>query len=34
MEFQSCFPIWDKLNTGQQTRILASLVEDEEAKAI
>ena len=26
MEFQSCFPIWDKLNTGQQTRILASLV--------
>lgn len=26
MEFQNCFPIWDKLNTGQQSRILDSLV--------
>ncbi|MCI9337430.1 MAG: Crp/Fnr family transcriptional regulator [Lachnospiraceae bacterium] len=26
MDFQSCFPIWDKLNTDQQNRILGSLV--------
>ncbi len=26
MEFQNCFPIWDKLNTSQQSRILDSLV--------
>ncbi len=26
MEFQSCFPIWDKLKKGQQARILGSLV--------
>ena len=26
MKFQSCFPIWNQLNTGQQTRILGSLV--------
>lgn len=25
MEFQSCFPIWNQLNTGQQSRILGSL---------
>ena len=25
MEFQNCFPIWDKLNTDQQARILGSL---------
>lgn len=27
MEFQSCFPIWDKLSPGQQRRILGSLSE-------
>ena len=26
MEFQSCFPIWDRLDTEQQARILGSLV--------
>ena len=26
MKFQSCFPIWNQLNTDQQTRILGSLV--------
>ena len=26
MEFQSCFPIWDQLDTEQQARILGSLV--------
>ena len=26
MEFQNCFPIWDKLNTGQQSCILDNLV--------
>lgn len=26
MEFQSCFPIWDRLSSGQQGRILDSLV--------
>ena len=26
MEFQSCFPIWDRLSTDQQSRILNSLV--------
>ena len=26
MEFQSCFPIWNQLNTDQQARILSSLV--------
>ncbi len=26
MEFQSCFPIWDQLDTVQQARILGSLV--------
>ena len=26
MEFQNCFPIWDKLNADQQSRILTSLV--------
>ena len=25
MEFQSCFPIWNKLTAGQQSRILDSL---------
>lgn len=27
MEFQSCFPIWDKLSPAQQARILSSLRE-------
>ena len=26
MKFQSCFPIWNQLNTDQQARILGSLV--------
>ena len=26
MEFQSCFPIWDRLDTEQQARILGSLI--------
>ena len=26
MEFQSCFPIWNQLDTEQQARILGSLV--------
>lgn len=34
MEFQSCFPIWNQLNTAQQSRILGSLVSHHVKKGI